>query len=62
MVENIVDNFTLYLIVWIVSGLACWAIANSRKSTPVSWFVVGLLLGPFGVLLTLAFAKPVREV
>lgn len=61
MIDNLADNLTLYVVVWIVSAIACYLIAQSRDSTPVSWFVVGLLLGPLGVLLALAVAKPTRS-
>lgn len=60
MIDNLADNLTLYVVVWIVSGIACYLIAQSRGSTPVSWFVVGLLLGPLGVVLALAVAKPTK--
>ncbi|KJG05889.1 hypothetical protein UB33_11015 [Photobacterium angustum] len=38
--------------IWIVSILVCTAI-GSKKGNPVSGFIVGLILGPIGIVLAI---------
>jgi hypothetical protein len=42
-----------YAIVWLLFGIVCGVIAETRGLGPVKWFVIGLLIGPFGVVLVL---------
>jgi len=46
---------------WIVCGIASLLIAQSRGANASSWFVVGVILGPIGILLALT-AKPAAPV
>lgn len=57
------DTNTLLIVAgfWLVCGIAALLIANSRGTVGISWFVLGLILGPFGVLLALV-SKPVAPV
>lgn len=41
------------LILWIVFGLICAAIASSRGRSGCGWFILGALLGPFGLVVAL---------
>jgi len=51
-------DYLIALIVWIVCGIASLLIAQSRNTTnPVTWFFVGVLLGPLGVLIAAFGAK-----
>lgn len=42
-----------YAIVWLLFGIVCGVIAETRGLGPVKWFVIGLLIGPFGIVLVL---------
>lgn len=49
---------SIVVIVWIVCGIAALLIAQSRGATnAVTWFFVGVFLGPFGVLIAALGAK-----
>lgn len=51
-------DWTLAIIVWIVCGIASLLIAQSRGAANAgSWFVLGVLLGPIGVILALIGVK-----
>lgn len=51
-------DWSIYILVWIVCGIAAFLIAQNRGATnaPV-WFLVGVLLGPIGILLAAVGAK-----
>ena len=46
-----------YLIMWLIFGCASYLLARDKNRNPIVWTVVGLLIGPFA-LLVLAFIKP----
>lgn len=51
-------DLSIIIIAWIVSGIAALLIAQSRGATnAVTWFFVGVFLGPFGVLIAALGAK-----
>lgn len=51
-------DWSIYVIVWLLSGLAAMTIADRRGSTkPTTWFITGLLLGPVGVILSLVVRR-----
>lgn len=53
-------EWLIVLILWLVCGMLALQIANQRHAVnPMYWMVMGLLLGPFGVLA--AFFAPVKE-
>jgi hypothetical protein len=45
--------FFVYLIIWLLCGFAAAAIYQGKGRSGAAAFLVGLLLGPFGVLLAL---------
>jgi hypothetical protein len=45
-------------VVWLGCGVASALIAQRQGGNPLNWFLCGVILGPFGVLLTLISAKP----
>jgi uncharacterized membrane protein YczE len=52
-------DLTVIIIAWLVCGIAALLIAQNRGATnAVTWFLVGVLLGPIGVLLAIIGAKP----
>lgn len=38
-----------YVVIWLICGLVCAAIGH-RKGEGLAAFIVGLILGPFGIL------------
>ena len=51
-------DYSIAIIVWIVCGIASLLIAQSRGATnTVTWFFVGVLLGPLGVIIAALGAK-----
>ena len=46
-----------YLILWAVFGFAAASMAKGKNRHAVLWFIVGLLTGPFAVLI-IAMMKP----
>lgn len=49
----------LTILIWVVCGIGSFLIAQNRgaKNAP-TWFLVGILLGPLGILLAAIGAKP----
>lgn len=46
-------------VIWTACAVVAWFIANAKHAPDAgSWAFWGLLLGPFGVLGAIAFAKP----
>jgi hypothetical protein len=54
-------DWSTALIVWTACAVASYFIAVSKGAQPVTWALVGLLLGPLGVLLTIVAAKRQQE-
>lgn len=51
-------DWSVAIVVWIVCGIASLLIAQSRGATNVvTWFFVGVLLGPLGVIIAALGAK-----
>lgn len=47
------------ILVWIVCGIGSFLIAQSRGATNApTWFLVGILFGPIGIILAAIGAKP----
>jgi RNA polymerase subunit RPABC4/transcription elongation factor Spt4 len=42
------------LLLWFLFGVVCLIIAGSRNRDPLGWFVLGIFLGPFALILILA--------
>lgn len=54
-------DYTIVFVAWIVCGIASLLIAQNRRATnAVTWFLVGVVLGPIGILLAIVGAKPPR--
>lgn len=52
----------IFIGVWLLCGIASVAVARSRGLRHVtSWFVMGTLLGPFGLILALMDARPPKS-
>ncbi len=47
-----------YLIAWVVFGAAAASLAKGKNRNIVLWAIIGLLIGPFAVLIV-AMMKPV---
>ena len=45
------------IITWILFGIACAVIATNKGRSGGGWFVLGFLLGPFGLILALVVPK-----
>ena len=43
----------LLIITWVLFGIAAVLVANNKGMDGCSWFVIGFLLGPFGLLFAL---------
>ena len=53
------DETLIYLAVWTICAVVAWWIAMVKKAPDAgTWALAGLLLGPFGILAAIAFAKP----
>jgi hypothetical protein len=46
-----------YLILWTVFGFAAASMAKGKNRHVVLWFIIGLLIGPFAILI-IAILKP----
>ena len=46
-----------YLIFWLVFGCAAYSIAKGKNRNAILWFFIGLLIGPFAILIV-ALMKP----
>jgi hypothetical protein len=46
-----------YLIGWVIISCAAASLAKGKNRNPVLWFGIGLLLGPFAILIV-AVMKP----
>lgn len=56
------DDLTLYAVLWIVCAIGAFVVANSRNDpNPTLWAVIGLLLGPIGLLLAFVAARGRKE-
>jgi Short C-terminal domain len=52
----------IIIAVWLLCGIANLGVARSRGMRNVtSWFVMGTLLGPFGLILALMDARPPKS-
>jgi len=49
-----------YLIGWLLFGVAAYSVAKSKGRSLVFWTVLGLLIGPFALLI-IAFLPPTEK-
>jgi hypothetical protein len=45
------------LVVWLLFGIVSAIIGSSKGRNGCSWFLLGVLLGPFGLILSLVVSK-----
>ena len=46
-----------FLIIWLLFGIVCAAIGSNKGRSGFGWFLMGGLLGPFGLILAFAVEK-----
>jgi hypothetical protein len=42
-----------FLIIWILFGIGCAIYASNKNRSVAGWFILGMLLGPFGLIFIL---------
>jgi uncharacterized membrane protein YhdT len=53
------DGYEVYILIWIVCGISAFLIAQSKGAKNLgTWFLVGILLGPIGIIAAAFMAKP----
>lgn len=45
------------LIIWLLFGIVSTVIASNKGRSGCGWFLLGVLLGPFGLILALVVSK-----
>lgn len=51
-----------FLVIWLVCGIIAAIIGTNKGRSGCGWFLVGVLLGPLGIILALVVAKDTEEV
>jgi hypothetical protein len=51
-----------FLIVWILFGVVSAVVASNKGRNGCGWFILGILLGPFGFILSLVVPKDQQAV
>jgi hypothetical protein len=46
-----------YIIIWFLFGIVSAIVASTKGRSGCGWFILGILLGPFGLILSLVVAK-----
>jgi hypothetical protein len=47
----------MFIVIWILFGIITAVVANNKGRDGCSWFLLGVLLGPFGFILSLIIEK-----
>jgi hypothetical protein len=58
------EFFTKYALISIASlicGVACIFIAEKRGGSPLAWFILGIIFGPFAIIVALTAGKRCKE-
>ena len=50
------------LFIWLLFGIVTAVVASNKGRNGCGWFIIGFLLGPFGLILSLVVPKNVRAV
>src|SRR5574340_1276946 len=50
------------IFVWLVCGIITAAIGSNKGRSGCGWFIVGILLGPLGIILALVMSPNVAQV
>ena len=45
------------LAIWLLCGVACAVVASGKKRSKFGWFMIGMIVGPLGILLAPVVAK-----
>ncbi len=51
-----------FLVIWLVCGIIAAVIAMNKGRSGCGWFLVGVLLGPLGIILALVVSEDKTEV
>jgi len=51
-----------FLIIWFLFGLVCAIVATNKGRNGCGWFLLGVLLGPFGFIMALVMPKNEEKV
>lgn len=51
-----------FLMIWLLFGIVSAVIASNKGRNGCGWFLLGVLLGPFGLILALVVSKNQRVV
>ena len=46
-----------FLLIWLCFGIAAAIVASNKNRSGFGWFLLGILLGPFGLIFALVVAK-----
>ncbi len=46
-----------FLVIWLLFGIVCAVVAGNKGRNRIGWFLIGFLLGPFGLILALVVGK-----
>lgn len=46
-----------YLIIWLIFGIASAIVASNKGRSGCGWFLLGAMLGPLGLILSLVVSK-----
>jgi hypothetical protein len=47
----------MVFMIWLLSGIVSAVIASNKGRSGCGWFIIGILLGPFGIILALVVSK-----
>jgi uncharacterized membrane protein YeaQ/YmgE (transglycosylase-associated protein family) len=51
-----------FIIFWVICGIIATIIATQKGRDGCSWFIIGFLLGPIGVIVALVIGKEQKEI
>lgn len=52
----------MFVVIWLLFGVVSAVIASSKGRSGCGWFLLGILLGPFGLILALVVGRNTTEV
>lgn len=55
-------TLTAWIVIWVISGIVSAVIASNKGHSSGSWFFIGFLFGPLGVLAALAKSKAIDKI
>lgn len=48
-------------LIWLICGMVSAMIGSTKGRNPFAWFVIGFILGPFGILIALVISKDTKK-